>query len=173
MILNVIALRQRRHQLAGDAGDFLRTRHIRQQHRELVAAKPRDHVGRTQALAQTASNRLEQLVADRVAKTVIDELETVEVEIEHGCLLVRAIEARENLVEPLLKPRAVRQAGQCIMMRHMRDPSFRLPALGDIHTRHQHRGLVAIGQPARIHQHFDFRTVVLDVAGTSPPLHTS
>ena len=55
-------------------------RHIAQQHRELVTAQTRDHVGGAQPLPQHVSRPVEDRVADGVAVAVVDVLEVVEVD---------------------------------------------------------------------------------------------
>ena len=54
------------------------------EHRELVAAEAGDGVARPQGLLDARGDSGEQLVAGRVPEAVVDELELVEVEEEHG-----------------------------------------------------------------------------------------
>ena len=54
------------------------------QDRELVAAEARGRVGRARDLQQAGGDRLQHLVAHRVAEAVVDRLEVVEVEEDHG-----------------------------------------------------------------------------------------
>ena len=54
-----------------------------QQNGELVAAQPRQRVSRPQARLEPARHRDQQLVADQVAEAVVDDLEAIEIEIEH------------------------------------------------------------------------------------------
>ena len=55
-----------------------------QENRELVAAEPRERVALPQARLEPARHRDQQLVADQVAEAVVDDLEAIEIEIEHG-----------------------------------------------------------------------------------------
>ena len=54
-----------------------------QENRELVAAQPGERVALPQARLEPARHRDQQLVAHQVAEAVVDDLEAVEVEIEH------------------------------------------------------------------------------------------
>ena len=51
---------------------------------ELVAAQPRDGIGVTHGLLEASRDADEQLVAGRVAEAVVDGLEVVDVDEEHG-----------------------------------------------------------------------------------------
>ena len=79
---------------------------------ELVAAQPRHGVARAQRGAEAIAHLHQQLVADRVAERVVDHLEAVEVEEEHGQVLVAPPGAREPVAEPVHEQRPVRQPGQ-------------------------------------------------------------
>ena len=61
-----------------------------QQNGEFVAAEPRQRISRAQARLEPPRHRGQQLVADQVAEAVVDELETIEVEIQHGELRAAA-----------------------------------------------------------------------------------
>ena len=54
------------------------------EHTELVAAEPGHHVAGRTAFRRRCATSAEQLVADRVARRVVDALEAVEVEEQHG-----------------------------------------------------------------------------------------
>ena len=62
---------------------------LAQQH-ELVAAEARRRVARPQHAAQPLGDRQQELVAGRVARAVVDDLEVVEVEEEHRHERLRA-----------------------------------------------------------------------------------
>ena len=68
------------------AGHDLRLRGVDalEQDGELVAAQTRDGVGVAHGLAQAAGDADEQLVAGRVTEAVVDGLEVVDVDEEHG-----------------------------------------------------------------------------------------
>ena len=75
---------------------------------ELVAAEAGEHVVVAQRRAQATGDRLQQLVADLVAEAVVDRLEVVEVDEQHGDLA--ELGGREPVVEDVHQVRAVRQA---------------------------------------------------------------
>ena len=74
----------------------------------------------------------EQLVADRMAERVVDALEIVEVEAEHRHRLAVRLDAREALGHLLAQQHAVRQFGQRVVARHVRDALLGAVALGDV-----------------------------------------
>ena len=98
---------------------------------ELVAAEPGRHVGFLEATAQALGDALEQLIADRMAERVVDALELVDVDIEHRQLLARPYRL-ERLFQPLAEQDPVRQVGQPVVMRQMRDLLVGARALGDV-----------------------------------------
>ena len=87
---------------------------------EFVAAEPGDEIGLPDAAAQAGRHGLEQFVADGMAERIVDALEFVDVDIEHRKLLA-ALDALELAFELLAKQHAVRQIGQRVVMRQMRD----------------------------------------------------
>ena len=80
-----------------------------QQNREFVAAEPGEHVALPQARLEPARHGDQQLVADQVAEAVVDDLEAIEVEIEHREPAAAAplLELVEPASEPLDEHRAV------------------------------------------------------------------
>ncbi len=92
----------------------LRVVGVAQQHRELVAAEARDRVLRAHAAPQAPGGRDEHAVADVVAERVVDDLEVVEVDQQHGeTLLAR----RERGAEAFAERGAVGQLGQRVVGR--------------------------------------------------------
>src|SRR5258708_2935783 len=87
---------------------------------ELVASQSGDGVAFTYALARPASHFFQKLVADRMTESVVDLLEAIEVEAKHGDLLT-ARDATEGTLQPLTEQRTVRQIGQRVVARHMRN----------------------------------------------------
>ena len=75
---------QRREHALGDDGRLARVGHVLEQHGELVAAHARHGVARAQRRVQAPGDGLQQLIADLVAERVVDDLEAVEVEEQHG-----------------------------------------------------------------------------------------
>ncbi len=85
------------------------------QHGEFVAAEPRSGV----ALAQTASDplrgRAQQSVTGGVPEGVVDELEAVEVDEEHGEVIAVAPRGRDRLVEPVGEQRPIGETRQLVV----------------------------------------------------------
>ena len=94
-----------------------------------------------------------------MAQRVVDRLEIVEPEHQHRDLLRAAPRVQQDLVHVLAQKVAVRQARQAVVLRHEGKPRLGALALGDVHQRQQHRGLVVIDQMARIDCQIDQRTV--------------
>ena len=90
------------------------TRRLRRQHRELVAAQARHQTLRSDCLRQARAKVAQQLIAEVVAKRVVDLLEAIEVEQHHRELLVRAVRRRDPPVQVRAEPLAVGQAGQLV-----------------------------------------------------------
>ena len=87
---------------------------MRDEDREFVAAEPRGGVGSAHALADALGRLDQQPVAGQVAEAVVDELELVDVEEEHGDLAVGALGSRERVIEAIDEERAVRQSREGI-----------------------------------------------------------
>ena len=88
-----------------------------EENRELVAAEPGERVALPQARLEAARHRREQLVADQVAETVVDDLEAVEIEIERrepAAGRAGALNSSRRRPEPFHEDRAVAQPGQRI-----------------------------------------------------------
>ncbi len=89
---------------------------VREEQRELVAADARDEVVRADGRAHALADRHEQRVARHVAERVVDRLELVEVDEEHG---VDAVGIRARVLqrggETFLEERPVGQAGQRVV----------------------------------------------------------
>jgi hypothetical protein len=79
-----------------------------QQHRELVPAEPRGGVALPQPCPQPLGHRLQDPVAGRVAEAVVDGPEVVEVQQQQR----GGGAAGHHLLEPLLEPGPVGQAGE-------------------------------------------------------------
>ena len=82
----------------------------RRQDRELVAAEARERVALAQAGRQRARDPHDQLVAGAVAEGVVDLLEVVQVDHQHGALVAVALAALQVLLQAPLVGAAVEQA---------------------------------------------------------------
>ncbi len=93
-----------------------------QQHRELVAAEPRDGVDLAQRRPQARTGLAQQLVAVVVAEGVVDVLEPVEVDEQQPRRRPRAPVRPQRLREAVGQQRAVRQAGQPVVQAVVQRP---------------------------------------------------
>ena len=99
---------------------------------ELVAAEAGDDVSLANRRAQALRHGLEQSIADRVAERVVDRLEAVDVDHEHGKLFAAAPQPRERLVALLHEQRAVGEVGEAVVARHMRHLGLDAFLRGDV-----------------------------------------
>ena len=79
----------------------------------------------------------EQLVADDVAETVVDELEAVEVEEEHGDAAVGAIGTGQRVRQTVDEQQAVGEAGEVVVERLVRERVLGALAVGDVAHLHE------------------------------------
>jgi len=98
-----------------------------QQHGELVATEPRHQVAGAHAGRDARRCHLQQLVAGRVAEGVVDDLETIEVEVHHreagaGIETVRL----DGDIQALQETISVRQVGQAVVVRDVVKIAFGL-----------------------------------------------
>src|SRR5258708_34472396 len=67
-----------------DHGGIDGTGELREEDRELIASDSRHGVARPQACLEPLGDLLDELVSYRMAEGVVDDLEVIEVEEEHG-----------------------------------------------------------------------------------------
>ena len=91
------------------------------QHGELVSAHARERVARRDQRLQAPGELGEQLVAALVAERVVDDLEAIDVEHEHGDGAAVARGERERVVDAVDEQDAVRQPGQRVVQRTVLD----------------------------------------------------
>ena len=105
-----------------------------EEHGELVAAQTRQGVARPHAAFQPARGPDQQLVAGLVPQAVVDRLEAIEVEIQHGeqGFAQRPATPVKHVLQPVEEQRAVREIGERIVERPVLKLLFRLLALGDV-----------------------------------------
>jgi hypothetical protein len=84
---------------------------------ELVAAEPRDGVGRAQDAPQARGDLDEQAVAALVPEAVVDRLEAVDVEVQDRDRAALALALGQRLLEAFDEERAVRQTGERVGQR--------------------------------------------------------
>ncbi len=129
------------HERAGeDAGDplghvdgILLAGDVLEQDAELVAAEPRHGVGGAHRLLEARSRRGEQLIAGAVAQALVDELEAVQVEGQHGGQRVPAATlALGGLLETVQEEQPVGKAGERVVQRAVADAVIGGLALHDV-----------------------------------------
>ena len=84
---------------------------------ELLAAQPADDVGAADGLAEDVGERDEHLVAGAVAVDVVDALEVVDVEHEHGNRVMRAADPVQLGPEAVVEVAVVVEAGERVRLR--------------------------------------------------------
>ena len=91
---------------------------------ELVAAEPGDHVVATQGAGEPLGDAADELVADRVAERVVDILEVVEIDVEHGRGRTALAHLLDHGLEPLAEEDAIGQPAKGIVQGEMPQPRF-------------------------------------------------
>jgi hypothetical protein len=110
----------------------VRDRHVLQQDRELVAAQARHGVFGAQAGAQPSRHFAQGRVAGGVPERVVDQLEAVEVEEQHGQHALRAAAARDGVGQALGEQEAVGQLGQRVVVGQVLQALLHLHAFVDV-----------------------------------------
>ena len=101
----------------------------RQQDGELVAAEPRDGVGLAQRRAEPRGDALQHAVAGMMSERVVDLLEAVQIEQQQRERRALAGGDARRLVEAIVQQRAVRQIGQRVVIRQVRETLLDAAAL--------------------------------------------
>jgi hypothetical protein len=104
--------------LATSTGVLLVARHGQDQ-RELVAAQAPDRVAQAHAAHQAGAELAQQLVAQRRAERIVDDLEAVQRDEQHRDAPVLVLRQLDGVAQGLEEQRAVRQAGQAVVVRHV------------------------------------------------------
>jgi hypothetical protein len=99
---------------------------------EFVARQARHGVGVAQGRAQARRHRHQEHVAGLVAHAVVDELEAVEVDQHDPHRVAAAVRIGHGLAEAVLQQRAVRQAGQRVVLGHVVHALLGELAFGDV-----------------------------------------
>ena len=155
MAVEQIGIADRLQQPVGQQHRILGARQPALDDREFVGVEAGKRVLLAQGGAQALGDAAQQLVADAMAERIVDGLEVVEAEHQHRDLFRAAPRVQQDIVHLLAQQIAVRQPGQTVMLRHEGKPRLGALALGDIHQRQQHRGLVVVDQLARIDRQID------------------
>ena len=91
-----------------------------EQYAEFVAAQPRQRVSLAQKRPEQSGDLTQKLVPGRVPARVVDELELVEVEIEHRVVERLPLVIRQRHAEPALEFATIEQTRQRVVAREMR-----------------------------------------------------
>ena len=124
LVADRVGRADRRDQAVGDRQQRRDGRSRRGDDGEFVAADAGDEVVVAHGVGQPLRHRADQLVADRMAERVVDVLEVVEVDIEHGRRRAALAHVRDHRLEALAEKDAVGQAAERIVQRKMAQPRF-------------------------------------------------
>src|SRR5690606_12378801 len=112
-------------------------RAVGEQHGELVAAEPRDHVLAAHARLQDLRELPPQEIARRVAARVVDDLELIEIHVEQRVRQRAFLPYRTHRRrEPLLELAAVDEAGQRVVARVVGELAVQLPLAAHVVENH-------------------------------------
>jgi hypothetical protein len=98
---------------------------------ELIAAKTADKIRLAYALPEPRRNLGQERIAGGVPERVVDVLEAIEIEGEHGHQMAVASRPRHGAFEMLVKLQPVRQVGQRVVHGQVADLVLGEPALAD------------------------------------------
>ena len=108
------------------------SRDLVEQDRELVSPEARDRVGRPHRVLEPSRDLLEDRVAGRMAETVVDGLEVVEVDEDDADRRASAPRALDRMLDAVCEESAVRELGDGIVERLVRELLLERLALADI-----------------------------------------
>ena len=114
--------RERADHAIGDLPRGLGIADIAQQHREFIAAEPRDRVALFRAGLEAVRDDRQQLVARAVAERVVDALEVIEIDVHERAAREAGGGAGEFLRQPVAEQRAVRQLRERVVVRLAIEP---------------------------------------------------
>ena len=104
----------------GQGGRLHQLRATFGQHGELVAAQARQGHSGAEHVAQALGKRLEQLVADVMPEAVVDHLEVIQVDHQHGAAALVDLRRGQGLFGAVGEQQAVGQVGQRIVVGQVR-----------------------------------------------------
>jgi hypothetical protein len=127
---------------------------------ELVAAQPADGVVLAQAAAQPGPDLAQQPVPGAVTQAVVDHLEVVQVDEEHGHAAAVAARPGQRVPDPVVEQRPVGQVGEAVVERQVLELGRQGVALAQRGPQHAlgaaqlaHGGLVLADQVGHPDQH--------------------
>ena len=137
--------------------DLLGALEVGEQQHELVAAVARDQIALAQVAPQARRQLAQHDVARRVPEPVVDVLEAVEVDEQHGDAAAVVAGAGDGGVERLLEQAPVGEPGQVVVMRVVQGAALALDPQGDVGERDHRAGDRAAGVADRPGLHLDPR----------------
>ena len=135
--IDLVRLAQGLDDLDRTRADVVRRHVAPEDHRELVAAKSRHQIVLACIRRETRSHQRQQLVAGVMTEGIVDVLEQIEIDAEHGDAFVDQTGALEIVPQTFLEHHTVGEIRQSIMVRHVGDTGFRLAPLGNVDGRYQ------------------------------------
>ena len=125
-------------------------RGTRNDHQEFVAPQARNGVGVAGHRPQPLGGAAQQLVAVGMPEALVDALEVVEIEKEHGDRTAASTRIHQRPAEPVEREEAVRQAGQLVEVGLVDQPLLVLLADGDVLLqRHEVEDRAVLGDQGR------------------------
>ena len=121
-----------RRQPVGQVQRLVLGRHVLAEHHELVAAEPGHGVARAHRLAEPAANLHQELVAGGVAPAVVEPLEAIDVEEEHGEPTGPHLPVRHHLGQPPQEGGPVRQPGEGVVEGLVGEGALHCPPGADV-----------------------------------------
>ena len=86
---------------------FFRLLYFGQQHDKFIAALTADRIRATDAVHQAFSDRLKQLVADRMSQRIVDVFEAVQIQKQHRDRLLVTVRRGDRLANPVVQQQAI------------------------------------------------------------------
>ncbi len=124
---NAMGRRQRREHFGCRDGCVFYLIEFRKHDHKFVSAEAADRVRDADTCLQPLRHRLQQHVSHRVPERVIDVFEPIEVYEQHGQAGVAAPGRRNRLGQPVVQQRSVRQVGEHVVLRQMRQSQRHRP----------------------------------------------
>ena len=138
VLRDAVGCLERGDDLFGAKRGVARVDDVGQQYQELVAPLTADRVGAANAGRQPLRDRPQQLIAHRVAERVVDVLESIQVDVQHGDGAAGAVRAHHRLIEPVAQQGPVRNVRETVVQREARELVGQFA--GDRHVVRHHDG---------------------------------
>ncbi len=107
VMIHLVWPAQRHQYLARAHGCVFGMGYLGQKHHELVTTLPAHGIRRAHAVGQALRHRLQQAIADQVPERVVDVLEAIHVQVEHGHAAVVASRERNGSRQAIIEQHSV------------------------------------------------------------------